>query len=455
MTAPVSASAFSTPYRAWLLTLLVAAYASSFIDRIVISIVGQAVIAELHLTDLQFGLLGGMAFAIFYSAFGLPVARLAERRSRTAILSVSVALWSLMTTLCGVAQNYATLLLYRMGVGVGEAGCTPASHSLISDHYPAGRRSSALGIYFLGVPLGTLLGALAGGWIGEALGWRAAMIAVGAPGLLLAALIRLTLREPPRGHVDGLAVAPDTPPLAAVVHRVLRVRSLRHLVLGVTITTLAANGIGTFAPAYFVRGFGLRLTEVGVYFGLVMGAAGLLGLLAGGFGADRTGRRDARWYAWLPGLGVLVAGPFYALAYSRSDIGTALPLLFVGASCLSAYSGPAFAVAQNLVGPRMRASVAAILLLLMNLVGQGFGPALMGTASDALAARAFGHGDYRALCIGASADATLRTACAAASATGLRQTLVGVSIFLPLGALHFAFAARTLREDLEQAERHG
>lgn len=451
----MAAPSYSTRYRAWLLTLLVAAYASSFVDRIVISVVGQAIIAELHLTDLQFGLLGGMAFAIFYSVFGLPVARLAERRNRTAILSASVALWSLMTMLCGVAQSYAVLLLCRMGVGIGEAGCTPASHSLISDHYPARQRSSALGVYFLGVPLGTLLGATAAGWVGEALGWRAAMIAVGAPGLVLAPVIWLTLREPPRGHADGRLAAGQAPPLAAVLRRVARTPSLRHLFIGTTVATLAANGISTFAPAYFMRGFGLRLADVGLYFGLIMGISGLIGILAGGFGADRAARRDVRWYAWLPAIGVLLAAPLYALAYSQTDIGPAAPLILAGAFCLSAYAGPVFAVAQNLVAPRMRASIAALLLLAMNLVGQGLGPTLMGHASDRLAGRAFTRGDHRTMCLGSAPSGADAAACAEASAAGLRQTLVGMSFLLPLGALHFALAARTLREDLEEADTRG
>jgi predicted MFS family arabinose efflux permease len=438
--------------RAWMLGLLVAAYACSFIDRIVISVVGPALIADLRLTDLQFGLLGGLAFAVFYTAFGLPVARLAERRSRTAILAVSIGLWSAMTMLCGVAQNYTQLLLFRMGVGIGEAGCTPAAHSLISDRYPPNRRASALGIYFLGVPLGTLLGAVAGGWIGEALGWRLAMIAVGAPGLLLALVIWLTLREPVRGEAEGRRQDDAAPPLRRVIQRLVGVPSLRHLLAACTITTLAANGISTFAPAYFVRGFGLRMSEAGLFFGVIMGVAGLVGLLAGGFGADLAARRDVRWYGWLPAIGVLLSAPFYALAYSRGDAWTALPLILLAALFLSIYPGPTFAIAQNLVEPRMRASIAAILLLMMNLVGQGLGPTLMGQSSDMLASRAFEANDYRATCVARVPAPEMASRCAHASATGLGQTLVGVTILLPWGALHFALAARTLRRDLGWAD---
>lgn len=444
---------YTRAYRAWLLVLLASAYACSFVDRIIISVVGQAVIEDLGLSDLQFGLLGGMAFAVFYTAFGLPIARLAERRGRTAILSASIALWSLMTMLCGVAQNYAQLLLYRMGVGVGEAGCTPVSHSLISDHYPARQRASALGVYFLGVPIGTLVGAFAGGWIGEALGWRLALIWVGAPGLLLALVVWMTVREPARGHADARPVGQgEPPPLRAVLARVAGVPSLLHLTLGCTITTMAANGIATFAPAYFVRGFGLRLTEVGLAFGLVMGVSGLVGVLAGGFGSDLAARRDVRWYGWLPALGVLGAAPFYMLAYSQTAIGPAIPFILAAGICLSSYVGPVFGAAQNLVDPRMRASISAILLLAMNLMGQGLGPTLMGQASDMLASRAFRPGEYRQHCLtGPPASRELADACAAASAAGLRQTIVGTAAMLPWGALHFAVAARTLRRDLEEA----
>ena len=441
---------YSRAYRGWLLALLLAAYACSFVDRIIISVVGQPLIAELQLSDLQFGLLGGMAFAIFYTAFGLPIARMAEGRGRTVILSSSIAVWSLMTMLCGVAQSYAQLLLFRMGVGVGEAGCTPVSHSLISDHYPPARRASALSVYFLGVPLGTLLGAFVGGWVGEALGWRLALIWAGAPGLVLALLVWLTIREPTRGHSEGRPVEPAPPPLRAVFTRVRRVPSLWLLAVGCTLTTMAANGISTFAPPFFVRGFGLRLGEVGLYFGLVMGISGLAGILAGGFGADLAGRRDQRWYAWLPAIGVGLSGPLYALAYSQASIWRALPLILGGGMCLSLYVSPVFAVAQNLVEPRMRASISAILLLAMNLLGQGLGPTLMGQASDALAAQRFGA-DYHARCLSGPADSSDARGCADASTAGLRQTLVGTAATLPIGAIFFALAARTLRRDLEQA----
>jgi predicted MFS family arabinose efflux permease len=349
-----------------------------------------------------------------------------------------------------VAQSYAQLLLFRMGVGVGEAGCTPVSHSLISDHYPPARRASALSVYFLGVPLGTLLGAFVGGWVGEALGWRQALIWAGAPGLALALLVWLTVREPTRGHSEGLQVGLAAPPLRAVLARVRRVPSLWLLAIGCTLTTMAANGISTFAPPYFVRGFGLRLGEVGLYFGLVMGISGLAGILAGGFGADLAGGRDRRWYAWIPAIGVVLSGPLYALAYSQTSIWRALPLILGGGLCLSLYVSPVFAVAQNLVEPRMRASISAMLLLAMNLLGQGLGPTLMGQASDALAARRFGI-DYRARCLSGPVVSDDARRCAEASTIGLRQTLVGTAATLPAGAIFFVLAARTLRRDLEDA----
>jgi predicted MFS family arabinose efflux permease len=425
-----------------MLALLVSAYACSFIDRIIVNVVGQAIIADLGLSDLQFGLLGGLAFAIFYTAFGLPVARLAERRGRVAILSISIAVWSLMTTLCGVAQNYVQLLLFRMGVGVGEAGCTPAAHSLISDHYPPERRASAMSVYFLGLPLGTLLGAFIGGWVGQTLGWRLALIWAGAPGLLLALVVWLTLREPHR----GLAAGAPPPGLRAVLARIGGVPSLLHLGIGCTLVTMGANGINTFAPTYFVRGFGLRLSEVGLYFGVVMGVSGLVGILAGGIGSDLAARRDRRWYAWLPAIGVLLGAPLYATAYNQQAAWVALPLILLGATCLSLYIAPVFAVAQNLVEPRMRASMSAILLLAMNLIGQGLGPTVMGYASDMLAARTFGSG-YREVCGRVRDD--VAAACATASAAGLRHTLVGTSLMLPLGAVFFLRAAATLRRDLD------
>jgi predicted MFS family arabinose efflux permease len=441
---------FTPGGRAWFLFLLLATYTCGFIDRVIVATLGPAITADLGLSDLQFGLLGGLAFAVFYSAFGLPVARLAERRSRVNIIAWSVAIWSAMTALCGLAASYWQLLLCRMGVGVGEAGCTPPAASLISDLYPARERASALSIYSLGVPLGTTIGAIAGGWLAQTVGWRAAFLIVGLPGLLLALVVKLTLREPPRGHADGRTVPEEAPPLGAVIRRLRGRTSSLHILAGCAVTTLANNGIILFTPSYFVRRFEMGMADVGLVYGLILGTASTAGLLAGGFGVDLGAKRDVRWYAWIPAGGVLVAAPCFLLAYTRDTPVAAFAFVLAGVLAVSAYWAPSFAYFQNVVEPRMRASVTALLLLAMNVLGQGLGPMVMGLLSDLSASRAFStFGSYQAICLGGDSAlaGVYAAACAEASAAGLQTAIVWTSMLFVWGAVHYALAARLIVPD--------
>jgi len=432
--------------RRWLLAVLTAVYTCAFIDRIIIAILGPAIIRDLGLTDLQFGLLGGMAFALFYTTFGVPIAWLAERRSRTAIIAVAVAVWSAMTMLCGVARTYGQLLLCRVGVGFGEAGCTPPAHSLISDYYPPGARASALAIYSVGVPLGATIGAVAGGWLAQTFDWRTAFLVVGAPGLVLALLVKFTLREPVRGQADGLASVPAAASFAVVLRRLAGTPTLRHVCAGCSLTTLAAHGINLFAPAYFVRRFGLGLAETGLIFGLVTGAAGATGILLGGFGVDLGARRDVRWYVWASAAGVALAFPFYLAAYALGTVAGSMTALLIGATAMSIYFAPSFALVHNLVEPRMRASMSALLLLCMNALGQGVGPVMMGFVSDRAAARFFAAGDYAAVCTGGPTVA-LGVECTTAATRGLQWAILLTTVFFLWGAVHFVLAARSIARD--------
>ena len=442
---------FSLGYRRWMLGLLVAIYACSFIDRIIINTVGPQIIKELRLSDLQFGLLGGLSFAVFYAALGIPIARVAERRSRVNIISACIALWSVATALCGISTNYWQLLLFRMGVGVGEGGCGPAAQSLISDHYPPRQRASALAIYTAGVPLGSMLGAVAGGWIAQTFSWRTAFIVVGLPGLLLALLARFTLREPVRGHSEAAEVAAQAPPFSAVLKRLFASPTFRHVCAGFVLTNFAANGVNVFMPSYLVRSFHLGLAEVGLLYGLVVGSSGMVGALAGGFGADFAARRDVRWYAWTPALAAAFAFPVYLIAFTRGSAVETAAFFGLAYVVLSLYFAPTFAVVQNLVEPRMRASAAALLLLLINVFGQGLGPTLMGFASDTMARRSFTLGDYASLCPAAKGAApALAKACVQASASGLQVSMLAVSGFFVWGAVHYLLAARTIRRELDQ-----
>lgn len=449
---PLVSKPYSVRYRRWMLGLLILSYASSFVDRILVATVGQALKVDLQLSDLQLGLLGGLAFALFYTVMGIPVARLAERFSRVKLISLSVALWSAMTALCGVAGNFTQLLLCRMGVGIGEAGGTPASHSLIADHYPPHQRASAYGLFALGVPLGVLAGALGGGWIVQHLGWRSAFIVFGAPGVLLALLMAATLREPPRG-MSELQVQDHrgpAPSLLSVLQRLMRLMTFRHAAWGMALGAFGTFGINLFLPIYFSRVFGMGYAQAGLLFGLISGGAALAGNVIGGHGADWAGRRDQRWTLWLPALGFLVATPFFMWGVLQPDWRWAASIMGVSSILLYVSHPPTFAVVHSFVAPRSRATATALVLLLLNLVGQGLGPLFMGWASDAHAARAFATllpqaAPYAATCRAAPAtEAAVQQACGSAAALGVRYAIVSCACVFVLASLHYALAARAL-----------
>src|SRR5262245_11248961 len=306
---------FRGPYRSSILALLTLVYAFNFIDRMIVTTLGQAIKIDLKITDAQLGLLQGLAFAIFFTTLGIPLARLAERVNRVNLIAVCLALWSGMTALCGTAANYTQLFVYRMGVGVGEAGCSPPAQSVITDLYAAKSRATALSIYSLGIPLGLMFGAMSGGWIADELGWRHAFFIVGLPGVLLAVVFKWAVKEPPRGlaeaaHPDPAATAP---PLAHVVRQLFGNASFLHILIGATLIAFVAYGTGTFTQPYLNRAFGLSYTQVGLVFGLVSGAAAAIGTVLGGVAGDWAGRRALRWYMLIPGTGVLLAAPAYVL----------------------------------------------------------------------------------------------------------------------------------------------
>ena len=444
-----AAPQFSVGYRRWMLFLLVAIYSCSFLDRVIINTVGPAIIRELHLSDLQFGLLGGAAFALFYAGFGLPIAWLAERTNRVTIIAVCIALWSAMTALSGVSTNYWQLLLFRMGVGIGEGGSSPAAHSLLSDYYPPKQRASALAIYSAGIPIGILLGAAGGGWLAQTFDWRTALVIVGVPGLVLALLARLTLREPARGHSEAADVSAKAPPMGAVFKRLFATKTFAHIAAGFVLTNLAGNGINTFTAIYLVRSFHIGLAHAGLLYGLAVGISGLIGTVGGGFWADAAGRRDLRWYAWAPALGSFLALPAYFIAFTRPSAELTVACFFIGSLAVTMYIAPTLAVAQNLVEPRMRATAAAIMFLLINVFGQGFGPTAMGAVSDFLSHHVLVAGGDFSLCPVAAGDPSfLAGACAAPKAAGLQWSILAMTIFYLLGCLQYLMAAKTIRDDM-------
>ena len=437
--------------RRWALLLLLVVYLFNFIDRTIIGTLGQAIKDDLKISDFQLGILGGLVFALFYSGLGLPIARLAERMNRVTIIAAAAAFWSLMTTLCGFAQGYTHLLLARLGVGVGEAGFVPAAQSVIADHYPPEKRSSALAIFNLGIPLGNMFGAFAAGAVAQAWGWRLAFIIVGLPGVVLGLIIKLTMKEPPRGQFDT-AVADSAPPLGLVLKQLLSKPTFRHMMMGCGLCAFGGYSLMQFTHPFFVRNFDLPYGHAAILQGLIGGVGTGLGMLIGGFLPDRIGKTDKRWYLWVPAIGGLVAAPVYCAGLMSPAWGLAFPIIMAGGIFQYFYLSPTYAVAHNMVDPRTRASATAILILAMNIIGLMGGPSFTGFMSDVYAGQSFALGDYATLCPGGKggpgALPFLENACKTASAVGLKHALMLSSLAFTWSAFHYWMAARSLRKDM-------
>ncbi|HAE74382.1 MAG TPA: MFS transporter [Candidatus Aquiluna sp.] len=397
--APTSKVASKEPvawYPKYLLTLLVVVYAVNFIDRQILSILLESIRLDLNLNDTQLGFLTGFSFAFFYATLGIPIARIADRNSRGAVIAISVGLWSFMTAMCGFAQNFVQLLFARIGVAVGEAGGSPPAHSLISDYFPEGKRASALAIYATGTPIGILIGLMLGGWLNDAMGWRTAFFVVGAPGLLLAAVVWFTAKETASRDIAKQRASQVS--VLEVFKYLKEVKSFRYLVIASSLHAFAAYGILQWTPTFLIRTHGMSTTELGLYLGLIIGITGVAGVLAGGYLADHLSGRDKRWYVWLPGLAMIISVPFYLGIYIAPTPRIALLFYIVPNFLANSFMGPAFATVQSLSLLHMRAVAAAVFLFVVNIVGLGLGPQAVGILSDLLRP-AFAHDSLRwALC---------------------------------------------------------
>ncbi len=429
---PPAEPEFSASATRYALGLLVVVYVFNFVDRSILSILQDSIKAEFELSDAQLGWLQGIAFAVLYSTLGLPIARYADRGVRRSIIAVAVFAWSAMTVLTGLARSFGELFLARVGVGVGEAGCSPPAHSLISDLFHPDRRATALAIYALGIPLGSAIGTFAGGWIKHFFDWRTAFVVVGLPGLLLAVVVRLTLREPTRGYWDGRAARagprPSREPAGEVIRFLWGARAFRHLALAGALHAFYGYGAGAFIPSFFFRVHGFEAGELGTWLAAIGITTGALGTFLGGWLSDRISRSDPRWYAWVPALATAVGVPFAFLFYLWPEGRSALALYALPAVLGGMYLGPTFAMTQALVPARMRAVASAILLFILNMIGLGLGPLCVGVVSDLLEPR-FG-------------------------VTSIRWALLGVvASCASWSVLHYLLAARTLRGDLIRAGR--
>jgi MFS family permease len=432
---------FSAGYRAWLLFMLFVACTINYADRSVVAAVAEPLRRDLGLTDFQLGLLQGLSFALLYSVLGIPFARLAERRNRIRIIAAATTLWSLMTVLCGAAANFAQLLLVRVGVGVGEAGLMAPASSLIGDHFPRGKRALATSIMMQGVPMGALIGAMAGGIIAQALGWRWAFVIMGAPGVLIALLLLLTLREPPRGQAEATVETDTTvPPLRDVARKVFADRVFRHVLAGGTLAGFGLHGLGQFLGVYFIRVQQLPVAQAGIVYGLVTFVSVGGGLLVGGTLADRLGRRHLKWYALVPAIGLFLAAPLYIAAFNVSGFVPAVALIAAAGICLLLHYGPGLAIVQNLATARTRASTIAIYMLVVNAIALAFAPLLIGLLSDIFAGWELQR-HAGLLCPPRDVSA----ACVAIAGTGLRHAFIASTPLYLWAGVHYLLAARATR----------
>ncbi|HEX2591298.1 MAG TPA: MFS transporter [Rhizomicrobium sp.] len=411
--------------RRYILFMLMLVYVVNYIDRTVLNILLPAIKAEFHLSDAALGLLSGTAFALFYATLGIPLAWLADRVNRRNIIAASMALFSTMTVFSGLSTNFVTLVLARLGTGIGEAGTSPPVNSIISDLYEPKERASALSFYAMGLNIGLLLSSYGGGWVDQHYGWRVAFLCAGAPGLLLTLLILFTVPEPKRGQVERLADSGVTPPISETIRYLFAIPSFRFMAAGCALSAFGGYAGAAFIPVFLARNHHLTPSEVGLALAVLFGVVGGLGTYFSGVLADKLGARDVRWNMNVIALAIVIAVPFFPIYYLSSN----LPLvLFAGifpTAIGAAYIAPAYAMVQSLVPLRMRAQAAAFLLFILNIIGFGLGPLLVGMFSDALTPT-FG-------------------------VDSLRWSLLATGITWIISAAMYWFASRHLKSDLEKA----
>jgi len=418
-------------YAYYVLAMLTLCYVVNVVDRSqVLAASVQAIKKEFGASDFQMGMLSGLPFAIFYSLMGIPIASWADRSSRRNVLALAVATWSGMTALFGTAVNFTMLFLTRVGTAIGEAGGSPPSHSLISDYFTKSRRGTAFAIYALAVPIGTSIGAAMGGWGNQNLGWRNTFIAIGTPGIVLAVIVFLTVKEPPRGMSDGVArsTASVTPGMLEVLKFLWLRKSFRHLSLACALHSVVWYGSGAFNNAFLQRSHAMNVAEAGYWISVLAAIAGI-GTFLGGYLSDRLSsrRNDRRWYMWVPGVATLICVPFQFLAYLSPSLAVTLPS-FVGLMLMAAvFFGPSFAMTQALATLRMRSVATSVLLFIQTLIGNGLGPSVTGFISDRLAPT------YQV--------------------SSLRYALVIIGVVNFWAAIHYMLGARTLRSDIEMSEQ--
>jgi len=417
----------SSRTKRYTLGVLVVVYTFNFIDRQILAILLPAIKAEFAVDDKVLGFLAGPAFAILYATLGIPIASLADRSNRRNLIALALVIWSGMTALSGTATNMIQLILARIGVGIGEAGCSPPAHSIIADYYSPEQRSTAMGLYTLGISAGIMIAYLAGGWVAENIGWREAFFIVGIPGLVLALMVRFTIAEPVRGISERRRDQGERPGIAAVAKFLASRKSFLHMAAGAGLASFSGYAFLSFYPSFLIRSFSMSISTVGVYLGLILGIAGGLGFAGGGYIADKIGQKSHRLALGAIAISLMVAWVFTFPVYLTNSAKLSLMFFIVPAIFSNVYLATTFAQTQSLVPLRMRAVASALLLFLVNIVGLGLGPQLAGLLSDYLAV------DY--------------------GIESLRYSLLIIgAVLTPWTALHYYVAGRHIEHDLARVD---
>ena len=415
------ASRPSDSHARYALGLLLLVYTFNFIDRVILGILVPPIKADLHLTDTQLGLLGGTAFALFYTALGVPIGWLADRVNRVWIITVSLALWSAFSGASGLAQNFLQLFMARLGVGIGEAGGVAPAYSLISDYFPSARRARALAIYSFGIPIGSAAGLLFGGLVASRVNWRAAFLVVGALGLILAPLFRFAMHEPARGGLDAATTVQDPPGLREVIRMLAGKSSFWYLSLGGASSSIMGYGTLFWLPSFYIRSYHYTLVQVSWYFAALILVGGVSGIWLGGWLADRLGGRSRAAYGLIPAIAFLLSVPLYALGVLAPPSHWSLLIFLAPLGLALAWLGPTLSAIQHLVPAHMRALASSLFLFINNLIGLGLGTLIIGGLSDHFAGR---YGSE-----------------------SLRYAILSGTGFYLLSALLFSLAARRLERE--------
>ena len=415
--------------RRYALVILAIVYMFNFVDRQILAILLPAIRDEFQVSDAWLGFLTGPAFAMFYIVLGIPVARYADKHNRRNLIALAVALWSGMTALSGMAANFVQLALARVGVGIGEAGCSPPAHSMIADYYPPERRSTAMGVYTIGISAGIMMAYLGGGWVAQNVGWREALLVVGIPGLILALVVRFTIVEPKRGSSEGRAAAGRRPALRDVLKFLGTRSSFVHMTVAAGLSSFVGYSVINFLPSFLVRSYGMDVGTLGLWLGPILGVAGGAGFFLGGYIADHLGKTSAKKSMTFIGLTILLTAVPYGFMFLSGSWETCLLWFIIPACTANVYLAPVLAETQGLVSLRMRAVASALALLIINSIGLLLGPWLTGILSTALEPQ-FGE-------------------------ESIRYSLLFVTCgILPWAAWHYVRAGRTLDGDLTRATEH-